>query len=275
MNVPAAASPDLLGDVTIVVPVWDSYVERFLPEALDALERSAASAQIVIVDNASTVSVPGHNGALVVRSSERLSVGAARNLGLSAVDTPYVVFWDADDVILPGALSELRRRLEACPTAMAAASVILESSTHAHHWPRPATLPLAHFPRIFGFLHCVCSLFPTTGSVMLRTSSTRDAGGFADTDGGDDWVLGASLAFRGEILFDSRPGRLYRQHPDSISAAWRPVPHLIAHAAAVRRRVRADDAIPRPARVLAPFLAPLQWLVIFVLRPLRRARRRA
>jgi hypothetical protein len=259
-----------LADVTVVVPVWDSYVERFLADALDSLEREAKGARVVIVDNASTVPVPERPSMALVRSRKRLTAGGARNLGLEAVVTPLVVFWDADDVMMPDALDVLSRRLRTRPDAIAVVSVILEAPHRRHHWPRPRLRPLARLPRLFALVHSVSSLFPTTGSVLLRTDCVRDAGGFPDRDGGDDWVLGASLAFRGAVLFDSHPGRLYRRHPDSISSSWRPTPDMTAHAAAVRARLRADPAVPGWARRLAPALVVLQFAVIFVLRPLRR-----
>jgi hypothetical protein len=261
-----------LDDVSVVVPVWDSYVDRFLADALAALEAEAGSAHMILVDNASAVPIPSANGNVTVCSSQRVSVGAARNLGLAAVETPYVVFWDADDILLPGALQSLRSRLRADPEAIAAVAAIVEDTQTPHHWPRRRARALAWFPSLFALIHCVSGLFPTTGSVLLRTDKVRDAGGFADADGGDDWVLGASLAFRGRVLFDAAPGRLYRQHPDSISRSWRPVPDLVSHASAVRRRLRHDPGVPAVVRWLTPCLAPLQLLVIFVLRPIRRSR---
>ncbi len=67
-------------------------------------ERQAECAQapIVVVDNASSTPVPELEGCEVVRAPRRLSVGAARNLGLEQVATEYVVFLDADDMLLEG-----------------------------------------------------------------------------------------------------------------------------------------------------------------------------
>jgi glycosyltransferase involved in cell wall biosynthesis len=261
-------------DVTVVIPVWDRYVEEFLPEALQSLSEQDTPAELIVVDNASTVTVPELDGVHLVRASERLTVGAARNLGLTAVRTPLVVFWDADDVMLPGTLTVMRARLDELPSAVAVATAILEGPDRPHHWPRPLTRPLARRTRLFALVHAVSALFPTTGSVMIRTVRAREAGGFADADGGDDWVLGVSLAFRGPILLDDHAGRLYRRWPGSVSRGWRAVPHLVEHAALVRRRVRRDRAVPTWLRVASPALAPAHVVVIFVLRPLRRALRK-
>jgi glycosyltransferase involved in cell wall biosynthesis len=266
-RVDAGSSPP---DVTVVVPVWDSYVQRFLDDALESLKQQDLGARIVVVDNASRVEVPQTAGVEIVRAERRLTVGAARNLGLALTETPYVVFWDADDVILPGTLRSLRDRLAAEPETVLAATAILEQSSGSrpHHWPRPITRPLANVPGLFTLVHCVSSLFPTTGSVMIRTGLARDAGGFADADGGDDWVLGVSLALRGRVSFEHEVGRLYRRHPDSLSAEWRASPHLIRHARQVRARLRSDPRTPRWLRTTTAALALFQLGVIFGLRPL-------
>jgi glycosyltransferase involved in cell wall biosynthesis len=260
-------------DVTVVIPAWDRYVEEFLPEAVRSLLEQDLPAELILVDNASNVPVKSANGGRVVRVDKRVTVGAARNLGLAAVRTPFVVFWDADDLMLPGTLRVMHERLARAPEAVAVATAILERTDRPHHWPRDLTRPLARRSRLFRLVHAVSALFPTTGSVMIRTAHARDAGGFADADGGDDWALGVSLAFRGPILLDDHAGRLYRRWPGSLSGKWRTVPDLVEHAAAVRRRLRSDTGVPRWIRVASPALAPAHLLVIFVLRPLRLALR--
>ena len=256
-------------DVTVVLPVWDHYVERFLPEALDSILGQDLAADVIVVDNDSGVPVPDRDGVQLVRAPRRLTVGAARNLGLEAASTPFVLFWDADDVMLPGTLRALRRRFDAAPDAVAVAGAIVERPGEPHHWPRRVTRPLARWRAPFALVHAVSALFPTTGAVMIRAAAARDAGGFGDTDGGDDWVLGVSLAFRGRILLDPHAGRLYRRWPGSVSSRWRAMPDLVRHAAAVRVRLRSDPAAPGWLGPLSPALAAAQLGVIFVLRPLR------
>src|SRR5206468_10753628 len=164
---------------------------RFLPEALDSILGQGVTADIVLVDNDSSVPVPARPGVRVVSAPRRLTVGAARNLGLEAVATPFVVFWDADDVMQAGTLRALRRRFDDQPDAVAVAAAIVEAPGLPHHWPRRTTRPLARSRLLFALVHSISPLFPTTGAVMLRTAAARASGGFADADGGDDWVLGA------------------------------------------------------------------------------------
>src|SRR5690242_8855034 len=92
---------------TIVLPVWDEYVVVRLPDALASLRAQEATTPIVVVDNASHVQLPDLPGITSVRSARRLTVGAARNLGLEQVRTPYFIAWDADDLMLPETLGFL------------------------------------------------------------------------------------------------------------------------------------------------------------------------
>lgn len=255
--------------MTIVVPVWGDYAGRPLTEALASLHGQDLASRIVVVDNASEPAVEPKPGVEVVRSPSRLTVGAARNLGLEQVTTPYVVFWDADDLMLPGTLRFLRDRLAGDPDAILVAAAIVEDGEppRSHRWPRRWTYPLTRWRSAFAFGHCVWSLFPTTGSTIIRATPARESG-FADANSGEDWVLGVSLAFRGRIVLDPRPGRIYRRHAQSLWETQRSARQLVRHARAVRERLRADPAVPAWARSLLPAVALFQLIAVFFGRPL-------
>src|SRR5262249_49002093 len=101
-----------MAKTTVVIPAWDGYAGAPLRAALRSVLDQAVPMRVLVVDNASLSELTGTGGVDVVRSERRLTVGAARNLGLAAVTTPYVVFWDADDVMLPGTLAFLQARIE-------------------------------------------------------------------------------------------------------------------------------------------------------------------
>src|SRR3954447_5703194 len=111
--------------VTVVIPVWDDYVE-FLADAVGSVRRNAPHAPIVVVDNASSTPVPELEGCEVVRWPRRLSEGAARNIGLERVATEYVVFLDADDMLLDGTIDFLHGRIAADPGLAVCTSSILD-----------------------------------------------------------------------------------------------------------------------------------------------------
>ena len=249
----------VLGDsakTTVVIPAWDRYAGEPLRAALRSVLDQAGPKHVLVVDNDSHTELTVVDGVEVVRTGQRLTVGGARNHGLTAVETPYVVFWDADDVMLPGTLAFLEREIEADHRLVAYGAAIVEApSGMRHRWPRRWIGTLARAPRALALLDCIWSQFPTTGATIMRTDVVRASGGYADADSGEDWCLGVSLAFRGSIGWSERPGRLYALDPESMWARHMGPRDQLQHAAAVRRRLRDDAAVPAWARAALPLIA--------------------
>lgn len=231
-------------DITVVIPVWDAYVDR-LPFALASVRRQRVPVAVVVVDNASAIAVPEAPGALTLRLPVRRSVGAARNAGLATVRTSLVCFLDADDELLPGTLERLRARLAARPSCIAsvAASVAwLEGSgeTVAWRWPRPLAYRLCRHPRLFAAAASFRNQYPTTGAALMRTQAMREIGGFADADHEEDWLPGVALAARGRVDLDRRPGRRYRVSDRSLYGAGADLSTMNANRRGLRRALRRD-----------------------------------
>ena len=260
--------------VTVVMAVWDDYV-AFLPDAVESIGRgSDARVPIVVVDNASNAPVPELPGTTVIRSPTRLTVGAARTLGIAQVQTKYAIVLDADDLILPGTIDFLVERMESDPgVAACATSLLEEDSGTRHRTPRRFVPPLTRARRTFALINCVWSLYPIQGCTIMRVAQVWDAGSYPDADWGDDWVLAVSLAFRGRIEIHSRFGLLYRATPDSLWRTPKSSSELANSARLVRSRIRDDPRIPAIARWLLPALAVLQAAAVYGLRPLYRAAR--
>ena len=82
-------------------------------------------------------------------------------------------------------------------------------------------------------------------------------------------MLAVSLAFRGRIVIDPRPGAIYHAHPESLLRRSRGVADLLAKARRVRARL-ADPAVPRWARAVLPLVAVMHTVLILAVRPLYR-----
>jgi hypothetical protein len=245
--------------------VWGAYAGASLREALDSLVAQDLRGRIVVVDNASETAIEVGEGIELVRAPERLTLGAARNLGLSHVATPFVLVWDADDVMLPGTLSFLVDRIQ--DFVAFGAGIVDDATGQRYRWPRRWTARLHRYPRLFALLQSVWSSYPTTGATLMRTERVRAAGGYSDEVSASDWGLGAALAFRGRLGWDERPGRIYRKHPESVWAQNSDVGRMLAHARAVRRRLRRDRGVPVWARALLPLVALAQYAALVVARP--------
>jgi hypothetical protein len=275
LSEPERRTPTAEADVSIIVPAWGAYAGSPLREAIATLLEQDLPARVIVVENASVEPLPEFQGVEVVRAPRRLTVGAARNLGLERVTTPYVLFWDADDLMVPGTLRFLRDRIGSDRRLVAVAAAIIEDEPRVRHrWPPRWSARLARLPHIFAFCHAIWALFPTTGATILRTDAVRDSSGYADADSGEDWVLGVSLAFRGRIELHERSGRIYRRLGESLWERRRSPRDLLEHAAAVRRRMRGDPGVPGWARAATPLVAALQAIVLVGLSPLARVVRR-
>ena len=257
--------------VTIVIPVWDDYVE-FLPEAVESVRQTAGETPIVVVDNASSVPIPELAGCDLVRSPRRLTLGAARNLGLDRVTTEFVLFLDADDMLLEDAVESMYAELASNREVSISATAILDEATgERHRVPRRYVSRLTRFRRLFALLDSIWSLLPIQGCAMLRTAQVREAGGYPDAQLGDDWVLAVSIAWRGQVTISDRLGRYYRETEGSIAGRpWTPA-ELRSNARLVRDRLRTDPAVPGWARALLPAIAAAQLAIIHLVRPLYRA----
>jgi glycosyltransferase involved in cell wall biosynthesis len=254
--------------VSVLVPVWGSYACAGLREALASLTAQGYPARIVVIDNAADAPVQVPAGVEVVRTPARLTLGAARNFGLERVTTPFVIVWDADDVMLPGTLAHLVEQLQGEDGTVALAAGIVDETTGGRYrWPRRWTTGLVRIPRLFALLQCVWSSYPTTGATLMRTESVREAGGYTDAVSGSDWGLGAALAFRGRLGWSDRPGRIYRRRPGSVWDQNRSVQRMLSHSRSVRARLRADRGVPRWARALLPLVALAQHVSLLILRP--------
>lgn len=258
--------------VTVVIPVWDGYVETMQP-ALASVAGQGIQYQLILVDNASAAPVPAVADSVTVSLPDRRSTGAARNAALERVETPYVVFLDADDELLPGALLALKEGIERTGATAYCLSILDGETGRRHRTPRLAARWLASSPRLFALFEAVWSLLPTQGCTIMRTEDVRVCGGYGDSDHGEDWALGVSLAFRGRICFDRRLGLRYRHHGGSPGVVALSPELLSANARRVRERIQADPATPRWVKATVGLLAIAQWLAARVAHPGYRALR--
>jgi glycosyltransferase involved in cell wall biosynthesis len=271
MNGPPGAA------VTVVIPVWDNYVE-FLGDAVESVRRYAPQAPVVVVDNASSRPLPELEGCEVVHSPRRLSAGAARNLGLERVATDYVVFLDADDMLLEGTLEFLHGRIAAIASlAMCTCSILDGATGERFRAPRRFVPRLARRPRTFALADSIWTMLPIQGCAIMRTAQVREAGGYAEGDAGrgEDWALAVSLAWRGRVEVSERLGLYYRPPGGPLRRGRGRTPaELRASTSRVRERMRRDPAVPGWARLTLPVIALLHLAAIYLARPVYMAVRR-
>jgi glycosyltransferase involved in cell wall biosynthesis len=248
--------------VSVVIPAHGSApAVAALLDRLDAQARGGDPLSVIVVDDASpeplAETLPtGRFGALdlrLVRSASNGGPGAARNLGLAEVGTPWTAFIDADE--LPAA--DWLERLEALIAAPGAPDVIAGRVV---------------VPTRFGpFEHATDAAADeeqyVAGNVAFRTGRLRDDGGFDerffDPRRGLHFREDVELRFRLEAA-----GRRMRYEPDLL-VEHPPLPRSLRAPVLLARRYYFDPLLARehPLRfgtfVRARGVGPI---------PLRRAR---
>lgn len=100
-------------DLTVIVPAYN--VEKYLADCLDSVleQRTRHSVRVVVVDDGSTDRTPRlletysrRDDVTVIRQANG-GFSAARNAALAELRGRYVMFLDADDRLLPGAVDVL------------------------------------------------------------------------------------------------------------------------------------------------------------------------
>jgi glycosyltransferase involved in cell wall biosynthesis len=203
-------------DTTAVVACFN-YGE-YVGEAVGSLlGQEGGAPRVVVVDDGSTD--PATHAALdalpaeveVIRQANA-GVVAARNAGLARVDTPYVLFLDADDRLPQGALAAMRAALEQHPEA---------SFAYGHHRYFGAWNTVVRFPPYDPLRLLDRHLIGLTA--LARRELFDDTGGFDPRfEAFEDWELWVSALAHGH-----RGVRLdavtldYRRHGESKIGADR------------------------------------------------------
>ena len=196
-----------------------------------------------------------------------LGAGPSRNLGISRANGEFLVFLDADDVLLPHKLSRQLNLLQRHPTAI----MVYGATEYWTSWNTSAAprqndrrgklgvapgciyappLLLTAWLRDPGSVPCLCGL-------VVRRSAVAQVGAFDESipDLYEDQVLLAKLALEGPVYIEDGCSERYRQHEQSSSA------RAIADA-------RYHATRPNPARQRF-----LEWLAAYVSRSPSRGNR--
>lgn len=246
--------------VSVIIPAWGSYSGEPLNRAVQsALQASASPVVVIVVDNASSppVSIPDVN---LVRTEQRLSLGGARNLGLSHSTTDYVLFLDADDVLLPGSIDEMLSTIPDVAQGgprpvLVCASLVDPTNGVAYHWPYAWMRRATTWPRLFQLLETFRPSFPVNGSLIPRSAAARTLGYDNNPESAEDWTFGVSLSWLCRAIPSDRPTMAYAP---SVGGVWSKNDKFkkhLAHRRCVRLRIMKDPSIPRWAVLLLPLLA--------------------
>ena len=230
----------------------------------------------LLVDNASTDGSADAADALgveVIRLPRNLG-GAARNVGMRAVDAPYVAFCDDDSWWSPGALGRAADMLDRHPRLAVVNGHILVG-TDRRVDPVCEAMARNGLPAVDGQPgHPLLSFVAC--AVVVRRTAVLEVGGFSERFGvgGEEELLGLDLAAAGWQMSyvpslvahhdppsnDGRPQRRERSLRNALWVAWlrRPPRAAIARTMLLLRRCPRDRY---SARATVRALGGLPWVL--------------
>jgi glycosyltransferase involved in cell wall biosynthesis len=210
MTIPGRSS------VTVVIPCFNQ--AEFLPAAIRSVfHQLEHSVECIVVDDGSTdgtSEVAGELGARVIRQPNR-GLSEARNAGLAAARSEFVVFLDADDELLPGALARGVEMLTSNPAAKAVVGRCqLMDDTGAQ-------LPVSHDEVDLSNLYEAWlsrNFVWTPGAATFRRAALEEIGGFPRGLGpAGDYAVYLKLARTGGVLVIGEEVARRRKHYASMS----------------------------------------------------------
>lgn len=166
--------------ISVVIPAYNA--AQWLPSAVASVRAQTLPAdEIVIVDDGSSDGTRelcrtfGTGVRYVARENGGLA--AARNTGVAATSGEWLLFLDADDVLLPDALASLLRTAEQSAAGVVYGFVLqrraLATEARLHGLPysvgEPPVPAKAHF---------WWTPIPTAGAALIRRSLNEKVGGF-------------------------------------------------------------------------------------------------
>jgi glycosyltransferase involved in cell wall biosynthesis len=233
--------------VSVIVPSYNHGI--YLPDAVDSvLNQTHSSVEVIVVDDGSTDKTRdaiGRYGAQVRYEYQRnQGLAAARNTGLRLASGDFVVFLDADDLLLPTMIEESLKRFEAQPDAGVVHCGWIYASTDLSDlsWRMTPTREGLLFEAFAHGIPLPCH------SMLFRQQVLRNVGSFDETTNpSEDWDVWLRIARCG-VRWASvkQPLVINRMHPISMSRN-----SAVAFSAGkeIIRRAHAADArvnIPHP-----------------------------
>jgi glycosyltransferase involved in cell wall biosynthesis len=205
--------------VTIVVNTYNQ--ARFLTDSLDScMAQTIAAAQIIVIDDGSTTDDPGpvvarYPGVSLVRQANK-GLSAARNAGLKAATSEFVLFLDADDRLTPIAIEAGLIKLKASPEAALAYGAYGYIDAEGGRLSRETFVPAGQSS--FHDLLRRGNFIGMHGAVMYRRTGLLEAGGFNPSlRACEDYDLYLRLSQNRRFVSHPAVAAEYRRHGDQMS----------------------------------------------------------
>lgn len=208
-------------NLSVVVPVYNRH-DIVMPTLHSIASQDGEMFHLIVVDNGSTdgsfnllqrelPKLANDNVKVTLLQEPHPGACYARNTGLAAADTPWTMFFDSDDIMLPGHIHRFMDAARSNPEADAiGAPVSLHDGQRALR-----TLPFGNNMAT----HLMHSCWATQ-RYMARTALFRRVGAWNEAlTGWDDYELGVRMLLESPkvVVIDGTPLVNQLQHAESIT----------------------------------------------------------
>jgi glycosyltransferase involved in cell wall biosynthesis len=200
---------DNAGKIAVVIPVYN--VSSFLQEAIQsAVDQDYPQKEIIVVNDGSSPEraedierICKRFPDIILLHQPHAGAAAARNKGVKHTSAELILFLDADDLLLPGALSYLAKALQDNPDAIAsyARSVVIDAQGHILNGN---VRPPEEYMRSGHEVLCMLlerKAFLINGTICMRKDALNKIPPIHHgIKYNEDWVLLCHLALSGNII---------------------------------------------------------------------------
>lgn len=207
--------------VGVVIPTYNS-AASVASAVASVLGQEPAAARVVVVDDGSTDAtdsvLAGYASRIDYVRQPNRGPSAARNAGLARLATDAVVFLDADDLLLPGALRSRCELLASRDAVWAHTDGWLEEVTGGRRRFSEIYPPVGGASEGWIFAGLLMRNFITMDGVIARRAVVMEVGGFDEAiRGTEDWDLWLRLAVRHPVLHSPQTTFVYRLGTNTLS----------------------------------------------------------
>jgi glycosyltransferase involved in cell wall biosynthesis len=201
--------------VSVIIPCYNQ--ARFLADAVKSAVARAARVQIIVVDAGSTdgtAAIAGRLGVILMRQPTT-GLAAARNLGLQASTGDFVIFLDADDRLLDGAIDAGVRALAGSPDCAMAYGRCVIAGPGGELCP-PLDIPMVRTGHHAALLQT--NLIWMLAMAIFRRDAVARAGGFHEGfDAAADYDLYLRISRDAPVMDHGQLVAAYRKHESSMN----------------------------------------------------------
>ena len=258
---------NLVSMISIIIPNYNG--AKFLREAIDsALDQQGVELEVIVVDDGSTddsrAILESYGGRIRPYFQKNKGASTARNVGLKMAEGDYVKFLDADDWLIPDALSIEFQAAESYQDSERPIIVFGDALECREGQQSPWQGHRVVAGEALSLIDLVDATMLTTLPLHL-TKALRAVDGF-DTKipSGEDFDLSFRLHLSGaRFVYQPGPSFVYRQHAEGerVSTSQYPAAHFEARLEAYQRNVSDAQAACEGvlSQDLAKSLARLIW----------------